>query len=138
MENETYIVNEAEISELFPTLKKGWCCECHEFCHMLIEPFKVKQTVGLWKGQKRIYYTGFIRTCDDHTENQVGTWTPPGVEGEDWIRVEESYFIRVDEIGHWKMKRVTKTYKKNGRKYSYPSTVVYREKTSKWVLWEPS
>ena len=138
MEEITYIHDEDKLAELFNNLKRGRCDECNEFCEMLIPPYKVKITTKTHTNESgtvrtRVFKTGFIRNCADHTPNGVNAWVPPGEEGVDWKIVDETYFIREKVFSHNARKLVMKEYKSKGRTYRYPSHIMTPVFVWMWV-----
>ena len=143
MEETTYIHDEEQLAQLFDELKRGRCDECNEFTHMLIPPYKVKvkrtKTINeeTLEVKYRTYRTGFITNCQAHTVNGVGS-RPSGVEGDDWIVIDETYFIRQRQIDRYQTTTEIKTYRDNGKSYRYPSRVTRPVYVFVWVKWEDS
>lgn len=147
MKEEIYIHDEDELAAIFSRLKRGRCDECNKFADMIMSPYKVKITKKAKKEEltgkileTRIYHTGFIRNCAEHTP--TGVWEkkelPPGEEGIDWKEIDSVYYILTRVQVGWKSNRVLKKYKRKGKIYVYPSDEPIPIFEWRWVVWNPS
>ena len=117
---------------------------------MIIPPYKVKQVkkATFDKDGKlvrtRIYQTGFIRNCAEHTP--YNPWDPnrkeeerrEGEEGIDWKIIDSVYYVEPKFSVITKRTFVLKEYKKKGKNLSLSFTQDYPVFKITWVVWKPT
>ena len=149
MAEEKYIYDEDELAVIFESLKRGRCDECNRFADMLKPPYKAKEVKKATFDKDgnitrlRVYQTGFIRNCADHTPytpwdpNREKEVRPEGEEGIDWKIIESVYYIRDKVFSHYEKTFVLKQYKRKGKIYRYPSHKITPVFKITWVVWNP-
>ena len=150
MAEEEYIYDEDKLADLFENLKRGRCDECNRFADMLIPPYKVKQVKKAFFDKEgkivrtRIYQTGFIRNCAEHTPytpwdpNRKEEERPEGEEGIDWKIIDSVYYVRTKVFSHNQKDFVLKEYRNKGKTYRYPSHKITPVFKITWVVWKPT